>query len=303
MKNSRRTVQRVAYRWQTAQRRRLLVEQLEARDLLCQGFPPAFYPPPDSYRSANVSDYVAQVAYEFDLWLSEPIIRDFRPTNCEAVVRDGRMLVEAIAVDSGAELVGELTAIDAVVVGSYEWLVSAWVPLVRLTNLKDLQELRFAKLLYDHTMTNQPAAELSACGPLSSVSFDTAGNVLGNLVESSQSVDLPAVAMDDYSDIPAQYHSPRVSDLLARAALEFSQRPSTVPASEFVASDPWVTVIHAVSTSIVGEKLGEALTDIGGEVLGSFGPAVNAWFPLERILELGELVDLTFASPVLDVVW
>lgn len=59
----------------------------------------------------------------------------------------------------------------------------------------------------------------------------------------------------------------------------------------------------AVSTSIVGEKLGEALTDIGGEVLGSFGPAVNAWFPLERILELGELVDLTFASPVLDVVW
>ncbi len=299
MKSPQRTERRLLFLRPAVRRRRaLLVEQLEARNLLCYGFSPTIDPPPDSYRSEKVSDYVGQVAYEFEQWLSEPIIRDFRPTNCEAVVRDGRMLVEAIAMDSGADLAGELTAIDAEVVGSYEWLVSAWVPLVRLTDLKALQELRFVKLLYDHTTTNQLAAELPAGRPLSPVAADT----FGDFILTSQIPDLPDI-FDDYSDVPAEFRSSRVSDLLARAAFEFSQRPPTVSVNDFVASDAWVTVrdgnalVQAVSTSVSGEKLGESLAAMGAQVLGSYGPGVSAWFPLAQIPALGNLDDLSFASP------
>lgn len=299
MKSPQRTERRRSFLRSAVRRRRaLFVEQLEARNLLCYGFSPTSEPPPDSYRLEKVSDYVAQVAYELDQWLSEPIIRDFRPTNCEAVVRDGRMLVEAIAMDSGSVLVGELTAIDAVVVGSYEWLVSAWVPLVRLTDMRDLQELRFAKLLYDHTTNNQLAAEHPAGSPLPPVAADT----FGDFILANQIPDLPDI-FDDYSDVPAQFRSSRVSDLLARAAFEFSQRPPTVSVHDFVASDAWVTVrdgsalVQAVSTSVSGEKLGESLAAMGAQVLGSYGPGVSVWFPLAQIPALGHLDDLSFASP------
>ena len=80
-------------------------------------------------------------------------------------------------------------------------------------------------------------------------------------------------------------------DLLARAAFEFAQRPVTAAVSDFVAGDPWVTVkegfalIQAVSALVLGDKLGEALTSIGGNVRGSSSSEseVSAWLPLQRI--------------------
>jgi hypothetical protein len=134
--------------------------------------------------------------------------------------------------------------------------------------------------------------------------IDAAEDVSGSALASSEILDLPDI-FDDYSDVPAQFRSSRVSDLLARAAFEFFQRPPTVSVHDFVASDAWVTVrdgsalIQAVSTSVSGEKLGESLAAMGGRVLGSVGPGVSAWFPLAQIPELGNLCDLTFASPVL----
>jgi len=148
------------------------------------------------------------------------------------------------------------------------------------------------------------SAPFDGCDLQLPLPIDAAENVSGSALASSEILDLPDI-FDDYSDVPAQFRSSRVSDLLARAAFEFSERPPTVSVHDFVASDAWVTVrdgsalIQAVSTSVSGEKLGEFLAAMGGRVLGSFGPGVSAWFPLAQIPELGNLCDLTFASPVL----
>ena len=305
MKNSRRTVQRLSHRRQIAQRRPLLVEQLEARNLLCIAIPTLWDSPPESYRSDNVSDDLARVAYQFDQWFSIPAQRDFVPSDCNVVVRDSQVLVQAIAVDSGPNLVSELATIDAQVIGNYELGVSTWVPLSRLKELKGLPELKFAGIALGNGAIHQAGAQFRGGELQLPLPIDAAENVPESALESSGILDVQA-NLDDYSDVPARFRSSRVSDLLARAAFEFSQRPVTTVVSDFVSRDPWVTVkdglalIQAVSTTVSGDKLGEALTAIGAKVLGAFGPGVSAWFPLERIPALGDLANLTFASPVLD---
>lgn len=303
MKSSRRIEQRIACRRQTPRRhRRLVLEQLETRDLLCYGNPPLYDPPPDSYRSDNVSDDLARVAYEFDRWVAEPLVRDFMPTDCEVLIRNGRVYIQALAVNSAADLISELASIDVEVVGNYKWAVVAWVPLTQLNDLKDVQELMLAGIPFLYYEHGQTAADVQVYDP---VFGDDVRTVSGSVSETSQNLVPPFVA-EDYADVPVHFRSSRVSDLLSRGAFESSQRPLPLLVSDFVVGDPWVTVkegfslIQAVSASVSGEQAGVDLTEIGGNVRGSFSSEVSDWLPLQRIREREDLVDLTFASPILD---
>jgi hypothetical protein len=283
------------------------MEQLETRNLLCEGVPPLFDPPPDSYRSDNVSDDLARVAYEFDRWASGPngVQRDFSPTFCEAVVRDGRVLVEAIAADaaSGPALVSELRAIDVEIIASYEHGVSAWVPLTRIDDLSGLSELLYANIAFAHGMVHEPVGQV--LHPVAQIVDGAAQIAPVGAVDFRGTRNVPAVRVDDYSDVPVFYRSSRVSDQLARTAFEFAQRPPGLDIHDYVPTDDWVSVreglvlINAVSTSVPGQKLGEALATLGANVLGSYAHGVAAWLPVGRIPELGKLADLTFASPSL----
>ena len=183
-----------------------MIEQLETRNLLCIAVPALSDLPPDSYRSDNVSDDLTEWAYQFDQWLSIPAQRDFIPSDCDVVVRDGQVLVQAIAVDSGAELVSELATINAQVVGSYELGVSTWVSLSRLKDLKGLQELKFAGIAFGNAVIHQAGAQLQACDLQLPLPIDTAENVPESAVESSEILDAPAI-FDGYSDVPAQFRS------------------------------------------------------------------------------------------------
>lgn len=308
MKRQNRNGKRVAKRLSGARRfRRLGMEQLETRNLLCEGVPPLFDPPPDSYRSDNVSDDLARVAYEFDRWASGPngVQRDFSPTFCEAVVRDGRVLVEAIAADaaSGPALVSELRAIDVEIIASYEHGVSAWVPLTRIDDLSGLSELLYANIAFAHGMVHEPVGQV--LHPVAQIVDGAAQIAPVGAVDFRGTRNVPAVRVDDYSDVPVFYRSSRVSDQLARTAFEFAQRPPGLDIHDYVPTDDWVSVreglvlINAVSTSVPGQKLGEALATLGANVLGSYAHGVAAWLPVGRIPELGKLADLTFASPSL----
>ena len=305
MNSPRRTEHRLTDWRQTNRRRRsLLVEQLEARHLLCIAIPAIWDSPPDSYRSDNVSDDLARVAYQFDQWLSIPAQRDFVPSDCNVVIRDGQVLVQAIAVDSGPELVSELATIDAQFIGSFELGVSTWVPLSRLKELKSLQELKFAGSASGNAAIHQAGTQFQGRDLEVRHPIDAAEKLSENAVESIEILNAPS-NFDDDSDIPAQFRSSRVRDLLARASFEFTQRPVSAAVSDFIVGDSWVTVkevfslIQEVSASVSGDKLGEALTSIGGNVRGGSSSDAIAWLPLQRTREREDLVDLTFASPVL----
>lgn len=244
--------------------------------------------PPEEYRSPKVSDYLTRVAYEFDLHVASTPTRDFVPSNSRIRINDGRVYVEAITTGSAAELAAEIASLGAEIVGAFDPGVTAWVPLARIRDLGALNNLTFAKPQFS-VGTNNGDSQIVETGNPPSL---TQGEI----------VHLGALPSVDFSSIPTDYKSLRVSDLLSRAAFEYAQFDKKFGASTFSPTDASIRVsagrvlVEAITTG-ESKELSDALVSIGGEVLGGYGGVIVAWVPIERLRDLGALEVVKFAKP------
>jgi len=155
------------------------------------------YEPPTSYRSDRVSDQLARLAYEYDQFSQSPFGTTFIPSDRRLMIGTGGVLIEAVARTSGEELQSELEGIDATIVGRYEKVISAVVPLGQVQRLRSLASLAFANAQAPFAST------LATAGSTQAVSSEVGAMPL-------QILNLGVLQGLSLSPIPTNYRSARV---------------------------------------------------------------------------------------------